>query len=156
MLLEERQDRWSARYERLLVGERDVLAGLDGLNSWQQTRTPHNARHHHVRLAVPGHLDEALVAHTKLGHLAFPVGEESLEVAKRLVASDRHDFRIKFLNLLRKQLDVAARSQALDLEPVWEIVDDVKRLRSDRACGPEQRNFLLPCLTLRCTVDRIL
>eukprot|EP00968_Pinguiococcus_pyrenoidosus_P021137 scaffold2679_cov251-Pinguiococcus_pyrenoidosus.AAC.9 len=149
-LLQQRQDHRPARDERLLVGQGDVLAGLDGSHRGDEAGTAHDARDHRIRGGHRRHRHRALLASQERGHLLhLALLAKAAQLRDLLRVLDGHHLRPELLDLVRQQLQVAACRQAHDAEVIRPLPHDVQRLRADGASAAQQAESLMPLRILQ-------
>ena len=118
------------RDQRLLVGEREPLAGTEGRQRDAEAREPDDA----IDADVTQRRDvgKGVRAGDDLGAVRYPRSE----VSGLAVVGDRDDRRPPALRLLRQLLDRRPRAQCRDGEPLRLALDHVERLHPDRPRRP--------------------
>ena len=120
----------AAHHERLLVGQRQLLARSDGGHRGRQSGVSHQRVHHDLRVPRGGQLRHGLLAGI---HLRVGAGER---VAQRRIVpfvGYRHGVGVELPGLLGEPLPAAAGRQYAGFEPFGILPHDVERLFADRA-----------------------
>mmetsp|Transcript_9723 Transcript_9723/g.32261 ORF Transcript_9723/g.32261 Transcript_9723/m.32261 type:complete len:211 (-) Transcript_9723:28-660(-) len=142
MLLEQGEDGWPARDERLLVREGDGAAELDRLDRWQQPRAPHHARHDGVCARCGRDCSLPLGPCHYLGHCSAESADPIAQLLLLGGVRETDDLGTELGDLLREEIDVGAGRERDHLKVVGILARDVQRLRADRSCRAEQRHVL--------------
>ena len=142
VLHREGHDGGTSRDEGLLVGEADVLTGLDGGDGGGKAGAAHDAGHGGVDVGMPGHLDHAVGAEEDLRLVPVHVLDHLLERIHIGTVRDGHHLGLELLDLLGHHVEVAAGGERHDLELVGVLLRDVQSLRADGAGGTEEGDLL--------------
>ena len=158
MLLDEGEDDGTAADQRLLVGQGNVLAQLDGRDGGLQTGRADDAGHDRVGRVDGGDGVDALGSVEDLGH--------GTRISRRLEAIGHllgglggrhgHDLGLVLGHLLGHQFGIAAGAQGVDDEVVGTGIDNVEGLRADGTGRSQERKALLERCTLESLLDGLL
>ena len=118
----------AAHHERLLVGQRELLARLDGRHRGSESGVAHQGVHHHVRAASGRDLRHGL-----LSGIYFGVGSRECVAQLRVVlfVGDHRRVGVEFPGLSGQSFPVAVGREDADLEAAGVFAGDVERLHAD-------------------------
>ena len=131
--------------ERLFVGERDVLLGVERLHRRLEAGKAHHRGHDRVDVRVGRRVDEGLATASEL-RLARVARLEALVGG---FIGEYGELRLELADLLFEQLVARIGSEHGDVEELAVAAHDVERLRADGARGSQYSNVLhsVPSLT---------
>ena len=143
MLHREGHDGGTSRDEGLLVGEADVLTGLDGGDGGGEGR-------HSPTMPVTVESTSGCLATSTMpsgpkrisGLVPVHVLDHLLERIHVGTVRDGHHLGLELLDLLGHHVEVAAGGERHDLELVGVLLRDVQSLRADGAGGTEEGDLL--------------
>ena len=124
-------------HHHFLVGERDVLARLDRGERGTKPERADQRRDDHRGFGMGRDGDGALGA-VQDRHLIGP--EPRGQLARELRSRDQHQLGPKPLYLLGQPIEIAARRQRDDLEPIREAAHNVERGDADRTGRAQNRD----------------
>ncbi len=140
VLAHQLEDELTGHDECLLVGQADLLVGLDGVDGGLETGEAHHGGEHHVDGRSLDHLVERLLARVDLD--VGTVGEERLQRFVVGVVGDDHGGGVEAVGLLGQLLHAVVGRQAVHFIAVGVLTDDVERLGAD-GTGAAQDAYLL-------------
>src|SRR5438552_325532 len=120
-------DQLARHHERLLVGERHALPGLECRQRRLEPRRPDYGVHHDLHVGMRGRLDQTRRPFP-LSPFPFPAVHEP------------HVLRFPLGNLPLEQVHIRVRRQRRDPEPIPLARQDLERRAPDRSGGPEDRD----------------
>ena len=115
--------------KRLLVGQRELLARLDGGHRGRQTRIAHQGVDHHFGVSASGDLRHGLLSGV---NLRVGVRKCFAQGGVMALVGDHNRVGVEFPGLLREFFPVAVRREDAGFEAVGVLADDVERLHADR------------------------
>ncbi len=139
VLRHETEDELTGYDERLLVGQTNLLARLDGVDG----RLESGETHHGGQYGVDGAGLDDVVERLPTGiHLHVGVAEQGFEFLVVGLIGDDDRVGVELPRLLRQFLHAVVGSQTVGFEAVGVLRDDVERLRSDGAGAAEDAYLL--------------
>ena len=131
LLLRAAHDDLAGDDERLLVGERDVLLGVERLHRRLEAGKAHHRGHDRVDGGIGRRIDERLTAagELRLARVA------RLEARVGRLVGEHGELRLKLADLLFEQFIARIGSEHGDVEELAVAAHDVERLRADGARG---------------------
>ena len=131
LLLRAAHDDLAGDDERLLVGERDVLLGVERLHRRLEAGEAHHRGHDRVDGGIGRRIDERLTAagELRLARVA------RLEARVGRLVGEHGDLRLELADLLFEQFIARIGSEHGDVEELAVAAHDVERLRADGARG---------------------
>ncbi len=125
--------------QHFLIGEGDILAGLDRSERRRQTECTDQRRHHELGFGMGRDRDRAFVAvHNGDFERPNPIGE----VARQLGGFDGDQLRAKAANLIGEQIEIAAGRHRDHAKAIGEARDHVERGDADRTGRADDRDRL--------------
>ena len=119
-------------HQGLFIGQRDMLAGLDGFHRGLQACVAQKRGHHGIHAFASGGIGYRIRSGKDLG-IGMRQGIADLFVMG-LVADD-NDIGLEFQRLTDEQIGLVLRCQHFDAKGIRMLADYVQSLRADRACG---------------------
>ena len=135
VLLCQLENQLAGHDQRLLVGQGNGLAGLDGVDGGREPGKADHRREHHVDGTCLDNLVEGLRTGIDL-HVGQVVHQPPQLVVARLVGND-HGGRLELMGLPGQQFHLIVSCQAVDLVEVTMLADDLERLGAYRPRGAE-------------------
>ena len=128
VLQAEAGDEFAGHNERLLVGQGDGLACLDGADGGAQTAEAHKGRQHDVHRPHLHHLAEGVGSRIDLYRFVL---QGLADVVVLAFVGDDHALGPELLGLPDEQVSVGTGRQHVCLEEVRVLGDDFERLSAD-------------------------
>ena len=126
VLLCQLQDKFTGNYQRLLVGQRNGLTGLDGMDGRRESGKAYHSRQYHVDRAGLHNFVEGLLAGIDL-HVG-QVAHQLLQFVQPLFVGYDDGSRFELVSLLCQQFYLVVGSQTVYLVHVAMLLDDLKSL----------------------------
>ena len=139
VLQAEAGDEFAGHDERLLVGQGDGLARLDGADGGAQTAEAHKGRQHDVHRPHLHHLAEGIGSRIDLYRFVL---QGLADVVVLALVGNHHARGLIRLGLPDEQVGIPSSRQHVCLEEVAVLGDDLKRLRADASRGAYYANLL--------------
>ena len=132
------RDQMTAGDKAFLVGQRQVMAALDGAQAGTKTGNAHHAVQHHIRAVQRSQFLQPLRAGEQLGCIC-PAGQRGVQLCGGIRVGHADIFRVELLDLLQDLFHMAVGRKAVDLVPLG--ADDIQTLGTDGAGRTQQRYF---------------
>ena len=126
VLLRQLTNQFAGHNERFLVGQTDLLTGLDGTDGWLQASETDHGREHHVNGFSLNNLAQGIAAGIDF-NVGF-VAEECLQGLVVCVVGNNHSGWMKFLGLLGQQLYLIVGREAVHLVAIGVLFNNVEGL----------------------------
>ena len=140
ILLCQSTNQFTCHYQGFLVGKTYLLASLDGVDGWFQTREAHHGGKHHIDRGSLYDVAKSLSTCIYL-NIRF-IAQQVLQLFVMCLIGDNNGSWMKLTSLCSKFLHSVVGCQAIYLIEVAMLLDDIQSLGAD-ASGRTENTYLL-------------